>query len=90
MARVIEFGQGCDIPAARLRPSAAELRGLAYDAEVKAAGGSATLSADGRYNRKPDVAIVIFGEDPYAEFQGDRPDVGYDDAKNLALLRPLP
>lgn len=37
MARVIEFGQGCDIPAARLRPSAAELRGLAYDAEVKAA-----------------------------------------------------
>ncbi len=37
MARVIEFGQGCDIPAARLRPSAAEQRGLAYDAEVKAA-----------------------------------------------------
>ena len=36
MARVIEFGQGCDIPAARLRPTAAELRGLAYDAEVKA------------------------------------------------------
>ncbi|MBE1529709.1 beta-glucosidase [Sphingopyxis sp. OAS728] len=57
------------------------------DAEVKAAGGSATLSAEGRYSRKPDVAIVIFGEDPYAEFQGDRPDVGYDDAKNLALLR---
>ncbi len=37
MARVIEFGDGCDIPAARLRPSAAEKRGLAYDAEVKAA-----------------------------------------------------
>ena len=36
MARVIEFGQGCDIPAARRRPSAAEARGLAYDAEVKA------------------------------------------------------
>lgn len=59
------------------------------DAEVKAAGGSAVLSADGRYAKKPDVAIVIFGEDPYAEFQGDRPDVGYDDAKNLALLRSL-
>ncbi|AJA08499.1 beta-glucosidase [Sphingopyxis fribergensis] len=59
------------------------------DAEVKAAGGSATLSVEGRYSRKPDVAIVIFGEDPYAEFQGDRPDVGYDDAKNLALLRSL-
>ncbi len=37
MARVIEFGHGCDIPAARLRPSAAALRGLAHDAEVKAA-----------------------------------------------------
>ncbi len=59
------------------------------DAEVKAAGGSATLSVEGRYSQKPDVAIVIFGEDPYAEFQGDRPDVGYDDAKNLTLLRSL-
>lgn len=37
MARVIEFGPGCDIPAARRRPSAAEQRGLAYNAEVKAA-----------------------------------------------------
>jgi len=59
------------------------------DAEAKAAGGSATLSVDGRYALRPDVAIVVFGEDPYAEFQGDRPDVGYDDAKNLALLRAL-
>lgn len=58
-------------------------------AEAKAAGGSATLSVDGRYTRKPDVAIVVFGEDPYAEFQGDRPDVGYDDAANLNLLRSL-
>jgi quinolinate synthase len=37
MARVIEFGQGCDIPAARRRPSAAEARDLAYNDEVKAA-----------------------------------------------------
>jgi quinolinate synthase len=37
VARVIEFGPGCDIPAARRRPSAAEQRGLAYDAKVKAA-----------------------------------------------------
>ena len=56
---------------------------------VKAAGGTATLAVDGRYARKPDVAIVVFGEDPYAEFQGDRPDVGYDDARNLDLLRSL-
>jgi quinolinate synthase len=37
MARIIEFGAGCDIPAARRRPNAAERRGLAYSDEVKAA-----------------------------------------------------
>ncbi|MBP9234421.1 MAG: quinolinate synthase NadA, partial [Hyphomonadaceae bacterium] len=37
MARVIEFGPGCDSPAARRKPTGAERRGLAYDAEVKAA-----------------------------------------------------
>lgn len=35
------------------------------------AGGKVTLSADGFCSEKPDVAIVIFGEDPYAEMQGD-------------------
>ena len=37
----------------------------------KAAGGKAELASTARYDRKPDVAIVVFGEDPYAEFQGD-------------------
>src|SRR5690606_33501821 len=37
MARVIEFGPGCDIPVARRRPTASEARGLAYTDEVKAA-----------------------------------------------------
>jgi beta-glucosidase len=40
-------------------------------AAVKAAGGSAEMSADGSYRKKPDYAIVVFGENPYAEFQGD-------------------
>jgi beta-glucosidase len=40
-------------------------------AAVKAGGGSAELSTDGNYKKKPDVAIVVFGENPYAEFQGD-------------------
>jgi beta-glucosidase len=40
-------------------------------AATKAAGGSAELSTDGSYKKKPDVAIVVFGENPYAEFQGD-------------------
>jgi beta-glucosidase len=34
-------------------------------------GGSIELSSDGSYQQKPDVAIVVFGEDPYAEGQGD-------------------
>ncbi len=40
-------------------------------AAVKAGGGSAELSTDGSYKKKPDYAIVVFGENPYAEFQGD-------------------
>ncbi len=39
---------------------------------VQAGGGTATLSEDGSYTTKPDVAIVVFGEQPYAEFEGDR------------------
>ncbi|VVT14827.1 1,4-beta-D-glucan glucohydrolase [Sphingomonas aurantiaca] len=58
---------------------------------VKDAGGSATLSADGRYAKKPDAAIVVFGEQPYAEFKGDRPNLEYspDDKSDLDLLRKL-
>lgn len=44
-----------------------------FKAQIEAAGGSAQLSVDGRYTQKPDVAIVVFGEEPYAEFQGDQP-----------------
>jgi beta-glucosidase len=38
---------------------------------VMQAGGEATLSIDGRYRKRPDVAIVVFGENPYAEWHGD-------------------
>lgn len=38
---------------------------------VTGAGGTAALSVDGAFSDKPDVAIVVFGETPYAEFQGD-------------------
>jgi len=58
---------------------------------VGAAGGRATLSVDGRYTARPDVAIVVFGEEPYAEFVGDRRSVEYSpaDKKDLELLRRL-
>jgi beta-glucosidase len=39
---------------------------------VEAGGGTAVLSPDGSYADKPDAAVVVFGETPYAEFQGDR------------------
>ncbi|HEY4090981.1 MAG TPA: exo 1,3/1,4-beta-D-glucan glucohydrolase [Luteibacter sp.] len=60
-------------------------------AQVKAAGGSAELSVDGDYKQKPDAAIVVFGEDPYAEFQGDRPNLAYHPGNDhdLDLLRKL-
>ncbi len=45
---------------------------------VEAGGGSAQLSPDGSFDRKPDAAVVIFGETPYAEFQGDRATLALD------------
>jgi len=39
---------------------------------VQKGGGVAELSDDGSYRTRPDVAIVVFGEDPYAEGVGDR------------------
>jgi len=38
---------------------------------VSTAGGELQYSASGKYDKKPDVAIVVFGEKPYAEFEGD-------------------
>jgi beta-glucosidase len=58
-------------------------------AVVEAAGGRATLSADGSFTERPDVAIVVYGENPYAEFEGDRPNVLWAGERELALLRRL-
>src|SRR5262249_8118485 len=56
-----------------------------------AAGGKAILSSDGAFAEKPDVAIVVFGEDPYAEGVGDRTDVAFttDAGRNLAIMQRL-
>jgi beta-glucosidase len=60
-------------------------------AAVESAGGSVELSTHGRYLKKPQVAIVVFGEKPYAEFQGDRETLEFSpgDKHDLQLLRRL-
>ncbi len=45
---------------------------------VTSAGGSAELSPDGSFTQRPDAAVVVFGEKPYAEFQGDRSTLALD------------
>jgi len=56
---------------------------------MRSSGGSATLSADGSFATRPDVAVVVFGEEPYAEFQGDLASMHYKpgDDRDLELLR---
>src|SRR5690606_27894083 len=59
--------------------------------QVEAAGGKAERATDGEYKAKPDVAIVVFGEDPYAEFQGDLPNLMFRAGKSgdLDLIQRL-
>lgn len=56
---------------------------------VAAGGGQATLSADGSFTQKPDVAIVVFGETPYAEFQGDVDTLDFVPTGPLETLKRL-
>jgi beta-glucosidase len=62
-------------------------------AAVSSAGGTAILCADGSYRTKPDVAIVVFGEDPYAEWHGDIRSINYrsaDTRNEIDISRPAP
>jgi len=60
-------------------------------ARMGAAGGQVEFAEDGSYETKPDVAIVVFGENPYAEFQGDRAHLRFveDGGKHLAIMQAL-
>ena len=60
-------------------------------AAMRAGGGSATLSADGSFTDRPDAAIVVFGETPYAEMRGDLRTLEFQpgDKQALALLQRL-
>jgi len=65
------------------------LQGIART--VEAAGGKVSSSVDGLRQSRPDVAIVVFGEDPYAEWFGDLRSIDYRGAggAELALLQQL-
>ncbi len=58
---------------------------------VRAAGGTVRQSRDGRFGSRPDAAIVVFGEAPYAEFEGDRETLEFTpaDPRLLATMRRL-
>lgn len=64
---------------------------------VEQAGGNAELSVDGLYDSKqfggakPDVAIMVYGEEPYAEWHGDLSNIEYQygNKKDLATLNRL-
>lgn len=58
---------------------------------VAAAGGTAELSPTGEFHSRPDVAIVVFGESPYAEYAGDVHSLEFSpgDKHDLTLLERL-
>jgi len=62
------------------------------NAAVTAAGGQATFSVDGSFQTKPDVAVVVFGESPYAEWHGDIKSLEYRGPREegVDIDRPAP
>ena len=59
--------------------------------QVESAGGQVELKVNGEYTEKPDVAILVFGEEPYAEGHGDRETLNYQPGykSDLKLLQKL-
>ena len=79
---------GGDLTAADFPGATSIYAGIA--AAAKEGGGAAVLASDaasGASGAKHDVAIVVFGEEPYAEFVGDRKDMVFRDEEGLALLK---
>ena len=60
-------------------------------AQIDTAGGNAILSPNGTFDTKPDVAIVVFGEEPYAEGHGDKDNLEFErgNKRSLKILKAL-
>jgi beta-glucosidase len=58
---------------------------------VGAIGGTVEFSVEGEWKQQPDVAIVVYGENPYAEYQGDLPTLEFEpgNKRSLPLLERL-
>ena len=65
--------------------------GAGIRAAAESAGGSVEISPDGSFSERPDAAIVVFGEDPYAEMRGDLETLEYRRLRgeDLELLKRL-
>ena len=72
--------QGTDTTASDFRNG--QTIGGAISEAVNAGGGNALISPNGAFQTKPEVAVIVLGEKPYAEFEGDVP--------NLAFQTQLP
>ncbi len=58
---------------------------------ILAGGGQVELSADGSFASRPDVAVVVYGESPYAEGWGDIRNLAFeaDEPRSLGILQRL-
>ncbi len=58
---------------------------------IISSGGSVEFSGNGKFSKKPDVVIGVFGEEPYAEMLGDLKDVSFTptDPKFLPILESV-
>ncbi len=56
-------------------------------AGIKSVTPKAVLSVDGSYHDKPDVAIVVFGEEPYAEWHGNVKTIDYRGTEETVLRK---
>jgi beta-glucosidase len=84
----ISWQGGGDLSNANFPHAQSIYRGIAET--VAAAGGTALLSPDGSFTARPDVAIVVFGEKPYAEFMGDIDTLEYhDDFRSYRIMQRL-
>ena len=54
---------------------------------VEVSGGTAEFSSNGEFKKRPDVVIMVYGEEPYAEGDGDRDSIIFNNPNKNFLSR---